>query len=57
MRWSTVRSSLKPRVVRHFKPMQATQVKHPFHREGWVYEEKSTGGGWSRTRTDPRAHG
>jgi len=20
--------------------MQATQVKQPFHRDGWVYEEK-----------------
>src|SRR5262249_11779763 len=31
------------KVVPQYSPMQATQVKHPFHRDGWVHEEKVDG--------------
>jgi len=34
-------------------PMAATQIAKPFHRPGWIYEEKSTAGGSSPTRTLP----
>jgi bifunctional non-homologous end joining protein LigD len=30
-------------VLPHYSPMQPTQVREPFHREGWVYEEKVDG--------------
>ncbi len=31
--------------------IQPPLISEPFHREGWVYEEKRDGYGWSRTRT------
>jgi hypothetical protein len=32
-------------------PMAPTLVRPPFHRDGWVYEEKVDGGGCSPIRT------
>jgi bifunctional non-homologous end joining protein LigD len=30
-------------VVPHYLPMAPTLVREPFHRDGWVYEEKVDG--------------
>jgi ATP-dependent DNA ligase len=30
-------------VLRHYTPMAPTLVREPFHRDGWVYEEKVHG--------------
>jgi hypothetical protein len=30
-------------VLPEYTPMAATQVREPFHRDGWVYEEKVDG--------------
>ena len=35
-------------VLPPFTPMAPTQVREPFHRDGWVYEEK--GDGWRMLR-------
>jgi len=29
--------------IPRYGPVQPTQVKQPFHRDGWVYEEKIDG--------------
>src|SRR4029450_11111673 len=31
------------RKVPHYAPMIASQIKQPFHRDGWIYEEKIDG--------------
>jgi len=30
-------------MLSEYRPMAATQVREPFHRDGWVYEEKVDG--------------
>ena len=29
-------------MVTHYQPMAPTLVRAPFHRDGWVYEEKAS---------------
>jgi hypothetical protein len=33
-------------VVAQYTPMALTRIREPFHRDGWVYEEKVDG--WRR---------
>jgi putative ABC transport system substrate-binding protein len=40
--------------IPRYTPMQATQVKAPFRRDGWVYEEKVDG--WPMRLQGRRAH-
>jgi hypothetical protein len=37
-------------VIPPYTPMAPTLVRLPFHRDGWVYEERSTGGGCWRSK-------
>jgi hypothetical protein len=31
-------------VIPQYTPMASTRVREPFHRDGWVYEEKKVDG-------------
>src|SRR5919106_1369940 len=40
-------------MIPQYAPMIPTQVADPFHRDGWIYEERSTAGASWPTRTAP----